>query len=287
MKPILDYAEYLALPVKKREQYPKPVMTLGWYDRDALLEVTSQSWFGRLRQQLNDTGKVTINLGVFKYEQGGAKSEDSEQDIANLAKLLFEKAEYVTAPHFNVLLSDWIQRARGTFLEPSLVVIDGPLNVVFHVRHNIDTTFHLLAGQLGYKVEGPITQTILTEESLMRINGMLNEYIGDTYSEDMLNEQIRTNAVSLDSFNKISHGGKDYAYAVMLGRDNADEEDVIHFDVALPFDALHFLKSSAGFNGRVLGWVEHAAGDSFFIRAVAWAYSDIILNKEEWESVTK
>jgi hypothetical protein len=64
------FGEILRMTPDERHALGEPILTVRWADPTEVDALTAQSWFGRLRTDLNEAGKLSVNLGVLKYEQG-------------------------------------------------------------------------------------------------------------------------------------------------------------------------------------------------------------------------
>jgi hypothetical protein len=77
------FAEILRMKPEEREPLGRKVITVRWWEESEVRALTRQRWFDKVRADLNEAGKVTLNLGVLKYEQGGSGHDLSEAEQAS------------------------------------------------------------------------------------------------------------------------------------------------------------------------------------------------------------
>ena len=160
---MLTFIQMMALPEQERAAFGHPVMTVRWWDAEEVRTLTKQSWFGGLRGDLNKGAKVTLNLGVFKLEQGGVAREMSPvEQIGTVADLL-ENIEPLTASEFQKALNRSISTNR---FESQLVVLQGQLRPQLSKRKAVELMVGHVADYVGLETQARERFRVIREAEL-------------------------------------------------------------------------------------------------------------------------
>ena len=266
---MLDYKHYRALSESEREgmKLPPPFLTVRWWDPLAVAELRTQSWFGRLREDLNKGGKVKLTLGVWQYEQEGTRESTPDRRLPPELNKLFEEAAIVTVTDTRKLLECCM---RERVFTKTLVLLDGelvlPLSLERLCRLGLREAASACGCELTLKpdaLDRAIAPEILNElfELAMKIGKSFN----------LVNEWRS----SPENLTQIRVDGERHVLAHLMGLDERGNP-TLEFRIAFPPEAVTRFAEPSNFGARVLGWLEHGAGGDFFVRAIAFATVDLI-----------
>lgn len=271
----MDYKYYVTLSDKEKDKYPKPMLTLKWFDPVEIYKLQKHSWFSQLRNDLNQKGKFSLNFGLFKYEQTGSDISGSKIDANEIVKTLFEKTTCLSLASFKSLLKDSISKGQGSFFEPSLVVLDGEINILLKTKYIVDRLFRLLAEQLGYRIDGSLLPTLYYDEkAILKIKNSLTAFANLLIDEKIIDSILRKEFNPDSDLLNIIHGGKTFFHAIIVGMN--EQKSTVDFHLALPPSSVEVFPKRTGINGRVLGWLEHGVDGFFFIRVIALGAADLL-----------
>ena len=268
----LTYSGYLALSETQRKTLPEPLLTVRWVDYEEVPALTKQTWFSRLRDELNLAGKVTFNLGFFSYEQAGVAKEIGPKESFDIVRDIFKKTEPVTVNDYKSLLSEI---SRQPVFEPKLVIIDGELrpavNAVRLMQHYL-TVVSKVFGMETTKVQDPIEP-----EGTVRCLTAMSEVVSNlgidlARSTELANKDpgnLRTRVFRGQPFVECFLFGAAETPDRLL---RAEQQHAIAF----PPQAISQFVQTGGFGARVLGWLEHGRPGEFFVRAIGMATVDIL-----------
>jgi hypothetical protein len=82
------FADALRMSAEDRVALGKKVLTARWWDSLKVRALSKQTWFSDLRRDLNHAGKVTFDLGLFKYERMNKAATLTNLPKPRLASLL-------------------------------------------------------------------------------------------------------------------------------------------------------------------------------------------------------
>lgn len=100
------------------------VITPLWWSHDDIKSLGKQSWFSKMREDLNKNGKVSLNLMFAKFEIGGDSGRlDEAEEYSTAVKLL--SSEQVVTPERLLELQD--EAVSGKVFEKRFVVLEGEL----------------------------------------------------------------------------------------------------------------------------------------------------------------
>jgi hypothetical protein len=256
--------EYLALPMHARAQHATPLVTLRWVDSSEVAHLSSQSWFAKLRQDLNGSGKVTFTLGVFKYEQGGRQEAQTERELWSIARRAFEKATPLTGAQLAAQLEK--ATSQGVF-EPSLVMLEGDYFPAFSGIQLVRRMLAHASAVAGLDVrEATSNVTGIDSSKLVDVWLPIATQLFSISGADIPKAYSEWSADS-GNLEKLNFQGSSLARAELRMPDNACNT----FSIGVPAQALTHLPPSYAFGARVLGWIEHNVANSFFLRTVAIA----------------
>lgn len=251
------------------------MMTLLWYDHEEMATLQCQSWFEKLRKQFNAAAKITLDLGLFKYEQQGAEKDFSKEDAAVLARNVLQSTSPLAVDSFSKLVGQSVEKAQGALFQPSLVAIEGHLEVPLHRKYILDALFKRLATDLGYSVEGRLKAPIHSDH-FMLIHDKLVELGSRLYGNDANVGYLKHNFdPEKDEADTITFRGRRLLSGFILEK-GTRARDQIQFHVGLPLSAMRCLTRPMAMNGRILGWLEHQGEGQFFVRATAMASVDFL-----------
>lgn len=77
----MQFQEIGKLSPEEVEKLGNKLITPRWWDDAEFRALTRQTWFSKMRKELNQGGRITFNLGFLKYEQGGTSEELSDAEV--------------------------------------------------------------------------------------------------------------------------------------------------------------------------------------------------------------
>jgi hypothetical protein len=206
----MEYSQYASLPDEERKRVGHPIFTLAWFDPEEIVKLSKQSWLTQLRDQLNRGGKITLSLGVFKYEQTGVNERNQTLSATEFAQELFQKTTPLTVSSFQKLLDESIRKAEDRFFEPSLIVVDGELELPMSMSFTIDALFKLIATRLGYSISGNLARQIMLHPWCESVHNQLYSLAG-----------LIEGGISLDYLKRCFEPPRDAAITAFAGKDYA------------------------------------------------------------------
>jgi hypothetical protein len=264
----IQYLDYLCLSDKDKLAYPSPTITVFWTDVGEMSNLQKQKWLPTLRDQLNRGGKITVNTLVFKYEQKGIGRSFGPQDAEKLARELFQKWKPASYPEYQQQIVNAIKKPS---FSPFLVVLDGGINVVFSTFEVIAVLKEFLLTQalVDSIPEFDVSHPRLSDDDLHRHKAELMNITRRFLNDEEIKVLLKSRLLDRKGFKKLKYKGKEYALAILLGKDHPEQEPIINCEILCPFVAVDYLPGEISFAGRVLGKVCHTGGDEFRILPIA------------------
>lgn len=270
----MDYMTYLSRSEEGRELLPPPILTVRWCEGDQLRDLHHQSWFARLRGELNRGSKITVNLGAFKFEHAGVAKETESLPPFALARQIFSKTQPVGVAAFVSLLNSSLGGRESTVFEPSLVVIDGELSFVLDEVRLLELMLREIAERFGFRLEGQPPAGLRYDEAILSpAVGALNQLGEEIFGNEAQQKRLKSWLDNAENLWLLHNEGRQYLRGALLGLDSTSQPTV-RFDVGFPPTAILNFPDKSGFGVRVLGWTEHTGGGHFFVRAIAAATVD-------------
>jgi hypothetical protein len=266
----ISYTEYLALSEDERTSFPPPFLTLRWWDNREIPLLTNQSWFSQLRDQLNRGGKVSINLGILKYEQAAVTKDPGPRECAEIVRSLFEDTPPLTVKDVQKRL---VETTKARVFEPSFVVLDGELIVEVLPQRLVLLMLEEVADAFGLEVKAKESARLIPPQ----LAGECFSLLRDLCRSIGKNPQEGINTWVRDPVNVAQRRfrGQSLARGHLLGMDES-RQGTTHFEVAFPPEALAHFVGPSSFGARVLGWLEHGDPGKFFVRVIGIASVDIV-----------
>lgn len=254
------FADIIRMTPDERAGLGTKVLTTRWWDPLEVRALSKQSWFAGLRRDLNQSGKITLDLGVFKYEQGGSAEEPTESEVAKIVAQLFVKTEPSTNAELRQLLTKLIQRAVFT---PQFIMLEGELVLQLGERSYLDLTTTYVASILGIDTQKRTPSPPLGSEQMAKLVPKMKELFAIAGGTD---ETLRHWMKYPDNLRKHTVRGIEMA---LLALDTEGDRSKA-LQIVCPLDAVSALPDNT-FGARVIGWLEHGPGRMIYIRAIAIA----------------
>lgn len=254
------FADALRMSPEDRVALGKTVLTTRWWDAQNVKALAKQSWFSRLRRDLNQSGKITFDLGVFKYEQGGSVSEPDEAEVGRLVNEIFRKTEPITVLQLQQLLNTSIESAVFT---PQFLMLEGELLLQLSERSYLELATMHIASMLGIETHKRLPEPPLAAERIAELIPRMRELFIAVGGTD---EILRHWMLDAGNLKKQRVNGVEMA---LLMLDTAGDRTK-GTQVVCTLDAVKSLPDNT-FGARVLGWLEHGPGSMLYIRAIAIA----------------
>lgn len=260
----IEYLDYLCLSEKEKLAYPSPTITVFWTDIEEMSKLQKQKWLPALRDQLNRGGKITVNTLIFKYEQTGTGRNFGSEDAEKLALELFLKWKPASYAEYQQQIVDALNKPS---FSPFLVVLDGGINIVFSTFEVIAVLKEfLLTQKLSDSIpEFDVNQPRLSDDDLHHYKAELMDITRRFLNDDEIKVLLKTHLLDQKGFKKLKYKGKEYALAILLGKDNLEQEPIINCEILCPFEVVDYFPGEISFGGRVLGKICHTGGDEFRI----------------------
>lgn len=275
-EPHSRFLEYVELSAEERAAQPRPVMNLVWHDPSAIRRIPAQSWFNRLRSEVNRGATVKFSVGVFTLEQAATQDSQSEESTVAIAKELFEKAALTSVEEFAGKVKADIQKASGGFYEPSLVVVDGHCIVPYSFRYVVDTYFSLIARRLGYGLTGSVASDVLVSPDIVAILNSAQQLVSILLPEETVQGCLKADAGVDKSYMYLAPPNSALVKAMMLGSREAGRS--AEFVLGMPPEAVERIEPGGGIYARVLGWASQMDG-AIGVRAIAIASVDAYMQR--------
>ena len=255
-----SFAQIQKLPEQQRAAYGHPVLTVRWWDREEILALTKQSWFGTLRSDLSTGGKVTLNLGVFKFEQGGVAHELSQAELIKTVADLLERIEPMTSDEFQKALNRSVATSR---FESQLVVLQGEFRSRLSVRKSVELMLAHVADYIGVETRTRERSRVIKRSELEVLQLQLKAIYDNTGGSAEIGNAWHADP---DNLERERIRGVDM---IVAGLDMNSPNGAIKA-LACPVEAVRAFPHPGGFGARILGWTEHV-GNYLLVWVIAMA----------------
>lgn len=271
----MEYMTYLSRSEKEKGLLLPPVLTVRWCEGDEIRDLHHQSWFSRLRDELNQGSKITVNLGAFKFEHAGVAKETEGLSPFALVRQIFSKTKPVGVAAFRSLLKSSLGDGETVF-EPSLVVIDGEMSFALDEVRLLELMLREIAERFGFRLEGQSPAGLRYDNDILNCAvGALNQLGEGIFGNEAQQNRLKSWLDNAENLWLLHHEGRQYVQGTLLGLDSTGQL-TIDFEVGFPPTAILNFPKKSGFGVRVLGWTEHTGGGHFFVRAIAAATVDVL-----------
>lgn len=258
----MNFREILNLPESEQAKIGNKVITPRWWDDSEIRALARQTWFNRARADLNKNGRISVNLGVLKFELGGSSEESEDMTDADAYDTAVAMLSTETPASGEDLRELQKEATAGKVFQPRFVVLEGELAFELSSQRLIELMLGYSADHLGMDLTPRKSGRALPDDELRRVAANVEKLYRALGGHDDALGRWLTNP---DNLKTLRFKGQDYVRSILLSENRAEGTVVLW-----PRSTTE-LFPAGNFGARVLGWLEHAEGPQLVVRGIAAA----------------